>query len=221
MKIFRIAAAVVVAAIGLALMAIAPALAADPFGTWLTEDKKGKIHIVNCGGALCGNLVWIKEPLDPDTNKPKLDKHNVDASKQSRPLLGIPIVLNMKPSGTPEKWDGQVYNAEDGNTYSGSFTMTGANTARTQGLRARRADLQGADLDADELTPGRLHSAVVISRAGRIIPRAPWDRACRPRRPPRRGWQRRASPPAAPGSFRTSAADLEKARGPGPSARRA
>jgi len=133
MKIFRIAAAVVAVAIGLALMAIAPALAADPFGTWLTEDKKGKIHIVNCGGALCGNLVWIQEPLDPDTNKPKLDKHNVDASKQGRPLLGVPIVLNMKPSGTPEKWDGQVYNAEDGNTYSGSFTMTGANSAVLKG----------------------------------------------------------------------------------------
>ena len=85
MKIFRIAAAVVIAAIGLALMAIAPALAADPFGTWLTEDTKGKIHIVNCGGALCGNLVWIKEPLDPETNRPKLDKHNVDASKQEPP----------------------------------------------------------------------------------------------------------------------------------------
>ena len=132
MKIFRRAAAVVTAAIGLALIATAPALAADPFGTWLTEDKKGKIHIVNCGGALCGNLVWIQEPMDPETNKPKLDKHNVDASKQGRPLLGIPIVLDMKPNGA-DKWEGQVYNAEDGNTYSGSFTMTGANSAQLKG----------------------------------------------------------------------------------------
>ncbi len=133
MKISRRAAAVGAAAIGLALVGIAPALAADPFGTWLTEDKKGKVHIVNCGGALCGNLIWLREPIDPDTNKPKLDKHNVDASKQGRPLLGIPIVLNMKPSGTPEKWDGQVYNAEDGSTYSGSFAMTGASTAQLKG----------------------------------------------------------------------------------------
>jgi uncharacterized protein (DUF2147 family) len=132
MRIFRKAAAVVTAAIGLALIATAPALAADPFGTWLTEDKKGKIHIVNCGGALCGNLVWIQEPMDPETNKPKLDKHNVDASKQGRPLLGIPIVLNMKPNGA-DKWEGQVYNAEDGNTYSGSFAMTGANSAQLKG----------------------------------------------------------------------------------------
>ena len=135
MKISRRAAAVGAAAIGLALVGIAPARAADPFGTWLTEDKKGKIHVVNCGGALCGNLVWIKEPLDPDTNKPKLDKHNVDASKQSRPLLGIPIVLSMKPSGD-EKWEGQVYNSRDGGTYSGSFTLVGPNTAELKGCVA-------------------------------------------------------------------------------------
>ena len=133
MKIFRITAAIVAAAIGLALIATAPALAAEPFGTWLTADKKGKVHIVNCGGALCGNLVWMDEPIDPDTNKPKTDKHNVDASKRDRPLLGIPIVLNMKLSATPEKWEGQVYNAEDGSTYSGSLTMTGANTADLKG----------------------------------------------------------------------------------------
>ena len=132
MKIFRINAAFVVAAIGLALILIAPALAADPFGTWLTGDKKGQVRIVNCGGALCGTLVWLQEPIDPDTNKPKTDKHNVDAGKQGRPLLGVSIVLNMKPNGA-DKWEGQVYNAEDGNTYSGSFAMTGANSAQLKG----------------------------------------------------------------------------------------
>ncbi|HYA05107.1 MAG TPA: DUF2147 domain-containing protein [Xanthobacteraceae bacterium] len=112
---------------------IAPAQAADALGNWFTSDGKGKVHIVNCGGAICGSLVWLQEPNDPDTGKPKLDKHNADASKQSRPLLGIPIVLNMKPSGTPDKWDGDVYNAEDGRTYSGSFALTGANTAELKG----------------------------------------------------------------------------------------
>ncbi|HXW40092.1 MAG TPA: DUF2147 domain-containing protein [Xanthobacteraceae bacterium] len=112
---------------------IAPAQAADALGNWFTSDGKGKVHIVNCGGAICGSLVWLQEPNDPDTGKPKLDKHNTDASKQSRPLLGIPIVLNMKPSGTPDKWDGDVYNAEDGRTYSGSFALTGANTAELKG----------------------------------------------------------------------------------------
>jgi len=63
----------------------------------------------------------------------QIDKRNADASKQSRPLLGIPIVLNMKPSSAPQSWEGDVYNAEDGKTYSGSFTLTGANTAQLKG----------------------------------------------------------------------------------------
>jgi uncharacterized protein (DUF2147 family) len=108
------------------------AAAADAFGTWLTGDKEGQVRIVNCGGALCGNLIWLKAPNDPATGQPKTDKHNADASKQSRPLLGVPVVLAMKPSG-PGQWSGEVYNAEDGKTYSGSFTLTGADTADLKG----------------------------------------------------------------------------------------
>ena len=108
------------------------AAAADAFGTWLTGDKEGQVRIVNCGGALCGNLVWLKAPNDPATGRPKTDKHNADASKQSRPLLGVPVVLAMKPSG-PGQWSGEVYNAEDGKTYSGSFTLTGPDTADLKG----------------------------------------------------------------------------------------
>jgi uncharacterized protein (DUF2147 family) len=132
MKILRSTAAVIVSAITIALILIAPARAADPLGTWLTGDKKGKVRIVNCGGAICGTLIWLQEPIDPDTKQPKTDKHNVDASKQGRPLLGVPIVLSMKPNGA-DAWEGQVYNAEDGNTYSGSFTMTSANSAQLKG----------------------------------------------------------------------------------------
>jgi len=114
------------------LSLIRTAAAADAFGTWLTGDKEGQVRIVNCGGALCGNLVWLKEPNDPATGRPKTDKHNADASKQSRPLLGVPVVLAMKPSG-PGQWSGEVYNAEDGKTYSGSLTLTGPDTAALKG----------------------------------------------------------------------------------------
>ena len=61
----RIAAFIVIAVVGLAPIMVAPALAADPLGTWLTWDKKGKVRIVNCGGAICGSLVWIDEPSIP------------------------------------------------------------------------------------------------------------------------------------------------------------
>ena len=112
---------------------LGPAFAADPMGTWYTGDKDSQVRITNCGGALCGNLVWLKEPNDPATGRPKTDKNNADASKQTRPLIGVPIVLGMKPGGTPNQWSGSVYNASDGKTYSGSFTLTDANTAELKG----------------------------------------------------------------------------------------
>jgi uncharacterized protein (DUF2147 family) len=135
MKLYRMAAAAFWLS-ALALMpgsnVIAPASAADPLGNWFTADKDSQVRIVNCGGALCGALVWLKEPNDPATGRPQTDKNNADSGKQNRPLLGTQIVLGMKPSGT-DQWSGSVYNASDGKIYSGSFTMTGPNTAELKG----------------------------------------------------------------------------------------
>ena len=132
MKNFRTTALVVASAIAFGMMTSGPARAADPLGTWWTAEKKGKVKVVNCGGAICGTLTWLAEPNDPATNKPKTDKNNKDQSKQGRPLIGVPIVLSMKPSGG-DTWEGQVYNAEDGGIYTGSFTMSGANAALLKG----------------------------------------------------------------------------------------
>ena len=103
------------------------AVAAEPTGTWLTEGGKSRVRIVRCVSALCGTIVWLKEPNDPDTGKPKTDFRNQDTSKRSRAMIGVPIVLGMQPGGSSDKWTGEVYNPEDGKTYSGSVTMTGAN----------------------------------------------------------------------------------------------
>ena len=116
----------------LALTGSTAALAAEPTGTWLTQVGTSRIRVADCGGALCGTIVWLKEPNDPETGKPKTDKNNSDASKRSRPLLGVQIVLGMKPSGAG-KWTGQVYNAEDGKTYSGNLTYTGGDSLQLQG----------------------------------------------------------------------------------------
>jgi len=44
----------------------------------------------------------------------------------------VQIVLGMKPAGDG-KWAGQVYNAEDGKTYSGNLTFTGGTSLQLQG----------------------------------------------------------------------------------------
>jgi len=135
MRTYRSAAAAIwlatIVVIGCASIA-RPALAASPLGTWYTADKDSQVRIANCGGAICGTLVWLKVPNDPATGRPKLDKHNADATKQTRPLLGAAIVLGMRPSG-PNVWSGNVYNASDGKTYTGAFTLTGDNTAELKG----------------------------------------------------------------------------------------
>ena len=108
-------------------------LAADPMGTWHTEEGKATVRIAACGPALCGTIISLKAANDPDTGKPQLDNHNVDASLRSRPMVGVQVVLGMKPSGTANKWSGQVYNAEDGKTYTGSLTLQDANTIKLEG----------------------------------------------------------------------------------------
>jgi uncharacterized protein (DUF2147 family) len=108
-------------------------LAADPMGTWHTEEAKATVRIAACGAALCGTIISLKEANDPDTGKPKTDKNNADQGLRSRPMIGVLVVLGMKPSGTANKWSGQVYNAEDGKTYSGSLTLQDANTIKLEG----------------------------------------------------------------------------------------
>jgi hypothetical protein len=67
----------------------------------LTEGGKARVRIAPCGNALCGAIVALKEPADPDTGRPKTDKHNADAGKRSRPMIGVRILLGMTPSRTP------------------------------------------------------------------------------------------------------------------------
>ena len=107
------------------------AVAGAPEGTWLSEDGGTKVHLGHCGGKLCGTVVWLNVPNDPQTGKPKTDKHNPEPAKRARPLLGLRVVQGLTPNG-PNKWSGQIYNADDGNTYS-AHMMPETDTAKVQG----------------------------------------------------------------------------------------
>jgi uncharacterized protein (DUF2147 family) len=111
-----------------------PAHAADPSGLWLSADGDVKMKVAPCGNLICSSIAWLKVPND-ETGRPKLDKNNPDPRQRGRPILGAPIIVGMKPDGA-NSWSGQIYNAEDGKTYSGSFTLTGANSAEIEGCVA-------------------------------------------------------------------------------------
>ena len=120
--------------IAILLLMSAGAIAADPVGTWNTAANRAQVRIGHCGGSsLCGGIVRLKEPNDPQTGKPQTDINNPDPAKRNRPLIGLRIVLNLKPTGTSDRWQGEVYNADDGRTYRGYLTMTGANTLELKG----------------------------------------------------------------------------------------
>jgi uncharacterized protein (DUF2147 family) len=123
-----------IAAAGLAAILMAtPAQATDPTGTWLTKGGKARIRIAKCGDALCGTLLWVAEPIDPKTGKPRTDRFNPDPSKRDRSVIGVTIVRNLKPTSTPGRWAGKLYNAEDGKLYSGSLTLQGSDALKLEG----------------------------------------------------------------------------------------
>jgi len=119
------------AAIGL-LMLSSMARAGSIEGIWLSHDGMLKVRLSDCGSALCGKVVWLGEPIDRSTGKPKTDKRNPDPAKRARPLIGLTVVKAFKPTG-PDEWSGLIYNADDGNTYQGHLKVTNAHTARLQG----------------------------------------------------------------------------------------
>jgi len=113
------------AAAGFMALTGTAAIAQDAKGEWVRPDGGSKIQINSCGGSLCGKLVWLKDP--------RKDTENPDASKRSRPLVGVQIVQAMQPTGKDGQWKGKVYNAEDGKTYTGLMQLTSANKLKLEG----------------------------------------------------------------------------------------
>jgi uncharacterized protein (DUF2147 family) len=110
------------------------AAAPDATGLWSTEGAKAQIRISACGeGALCGTIAALDEPIDPETGRPKTDKNNADPALRNRPLIGTTILLGMKPTDTPNRWEGKVYNAEDGHIYTAYLTVTGPSALKLEG----------------------------------------------------------------------------------------
>src|SRR5690349_2582266 len=105
---------------------ITTVLAADPTGDWKVADGVANIRVAQCNGNMWGAVAWEKVPGGKDKNNP-------DTAKQSRPTLGMPILIDMKKKPGADAWEGQVYNAKDGQLYSSTIKPVGTDQLEIQG----------------------------------------------------------------------------------------
>jgi uncharacterized protein (DUF2147 family) len=100
--------------------------AADPTGDWKVADGVANIRVAQCSGSMWGVVAWEKTPGGKDKNNP-------DVAKQSRPTLAMPILIDMKKKSGVDAWEGQVYNAKDGQLYSSTIKPVGTDQLEIQG----------------------------------------------------------------------------------------
>lgn len=107
-----------------AVAAATSVLAAGPSGVWSMENGKVTVKVSDCGNNLCARIVGLKEPISKIDGKPKVDRENPDPSLRKRPLMGLSILIGMKPAGQG-LWKGAIYNPDDGKTYSATVSHQG------------------------------------------------------------------------------------------------
>jgi uncharacterized protein (DUF2147 family) len=101
-------------------------------GIWLTQAGDARVHVSKCGAGICGVIVWLRDPINATTGKPEVDDKNPNPALARRPMIGLRLFSGMRPVG-PNKWSGQIYNADDGNTYASSISVAGPDSLRVEG----------------------------------------------------------------------------------------
>lgn len=102
-------------------------------GVWEPSNGKARVKIDKISDKYFGKIVWLKEPNDPETGQPKVDKNNPDESMQKVPLKGYRMLKDFTYSGKGEWIDGTIYDPENGSTYSCVIKLKDDNTLDIRG----------------------------------------------------------------------------------------
>jgi uncharacterized protein (DUF2147 family) len=104
----------------------AVASAASPKGVWLI-DAKVAVQIFDCGNLLCGRILWLVIPRNPQGELDR-DKNNPDPALRQRRLCGLTIFWGLHSTGADRWGGGRFYNPDDGKTYNISAQLTAPDT---------------------------------------------------------------------------------------------
>lgn len=134
-------AAAVLALAGLGPVAAQETLPSLIEGVWLTTART-ELTIAPCEPGFCG---YISKIVIPETIKEKYgaeleaidpasftDANNKDPALRGRPIQGMQI-LTLRQTGNPMFYEGEIYNPEDGNMYSGSVEVLNTDLIRLKG----------------------------------------------------------------------------------------
>ncbi len=94
----------------------------DPTGIWWVEGGSARVEIVHCGGALCGDVVWLRSPYDI-RGCPLTDVENPEPRLREREVMGLAILKELRPvPGRPGSWSGgRIYDPGSGRNYRSSM----------------------------------------------------------------------------------------------------
>ena len=108
----------------------------DIIGNWKNGEGTGIIKIYKTtSGHYAGKIVWLKEPIDPETGKPKLDKRNPDESLREQPTLGLVNLKGFTFNEEEKEWqNGTIYDPKVGKEYSCKMNLKDANTLEVRGF---------------------------------------------------------------------------------------
>jgi uncharacterized protein (DUF2147 family) len=114
-----------------------------------------EVTIAACPEGFCGTLSNIVVPTEGLSAEELAaaqaippgsftDQRNKDPNLRNRPMLGLQI-LTLRPSDEPHVLDGDIYNPQDGNTYSGYIEMLGPDLVRLNGCVLFNVVCRGED----------------------------------------------------------------------------
>jgi uncharacterized protein (DUF2147 family) len=104
----------------------------DITGIWLTAGKEpAKIQVYRSGEKFYGKIIWLKNPTE--NGKQRLDNNNPDKGKQKNPIVGLVILTGFKFDGDDEWKAGDIYDPENGKTYSCYMYLKDKNTLKVRG----------------------------------------------------------------------------------------
>jgi uncharacterized protein (DUF2147 family) len=105
----------------------------DIVGVWKTGEGTAMVRIYKNGDKYQGKVVWLKEPIDPETGKPKVDKNHPDEASRKRAVLGLINIWGFLYKENNTWDDGNIYDPKNGNTYSCTIKLTSPNSLEVRG----------------------------------------------------------------------------------------